>query len=97
MAGQKRSANIRWGKTPVTATSLALGQSEYLGSSTIVSSLALDRARLMMASAHNDYEATKLFLASETRLGYALTSYPFFFHAIFACLIPSFSTFSPTS
>ena len=46
-----------------------------------------------MASTHNDYGATSMFLASEARGGRALTSYPFFFHAIFAGLIPPFSTF----
>ena len=77
----------------MAAASSAPGQSEYLGSSTIVPGPALDRARLMTASAHNDSGATKLFLASQAWLGYALTSYPFFFHAIFAGLIPPFSTF----
>ena len=93
MAGKKRSSTSQRGKAPTMAASSASGSPGYLGSSTIAPGPALERARLMVASDHNDYGATMLFLASEARGGRTLTSYPFFFHAIFAGLFSPFSTF----
>ena len=69
------------------------GPPGYLGLSTIAASPALDRARSMIASKHNDYGASALLLASEPLQGRAMTCYPFFFHMVFAGLVPPFSTF----
>ena len=93
MAGKNQPSTSQKGKTPKVTEAPIPGPPGYLGPSTIVAGPALERARLMIASKHNDYGETALLLASEPLLGRLSTSYPFFFHTIFAGLIPPFSSF----
>ena len=93
MTGKRQPSAPQKGKAPKTMSAPVPGPPRYLGPSTIAAGPALERARLMIASKHNDYGASKLLLASELLQGRALTCYPFFFHTIFAGLVPPFSTF----
>ena len=68
----------------------------YLGPSPIRRSASLNRCLEMVGTKHNEYGPTRLFLESEARGGHAPTSYPFFFNAIFAGLVPCFVTFFTT-
>ena len=93
MTGKKQSSAPQKGKASKTMFAPVPGPRGYLGPSTIAAGPPLDRAQLMLASQHNDYGASVLILASEPLLGRALTCYPFFFHTIFAGLVPPFSSF----
>ena len=77
MTSRNQSSASQKGKASKTTTAPVPGPPGYLGPSTIAASPTLERARLMVASKHNDYGASTLLLASEPLQGRALTCYPF--------------------
>ena len=71
MTSKKQSSASQKGKASKATTAPVPGPPRYLGPSTIAASPALERARLMIASKHNDYGASALLLASEPLQGRA--------------------------